>query len=115
MRRKIFLHTIAMLCILPFALMVIRSVQGSGGGFSLIQYGLLLQSPRFFRAFWNSVVYTGIILFFNLPLSLLAAYAFSRFRFRHINLFPDSLVQNLNNGFFNVSCCTLHCRFANIT
>lgn len=82
MRRKIFLHTIAVLCILPFALMVIRSVQGSGGGFSLIQYGLLLQSPRFFRAFWNSVVYTGIILLFNLPLSLLAAYAFSRFRFR---------------------------------
>ncbi len=82
MRRKILLHTIALLCIVPFALMLLRSVQGSGGGFSLIQYGLLLQSPRFFRAFWNSVVYTGVILLFNLPLSLLAAYAFSRFNFR---------------------------------
>src|SRR5690606_1142775 len=32
--------------------------------------------------FWNSVIYTFVIIGINIPLSLLAAYGFSRFEFK---------------------------------
>ena len=82
MKKRLFLWPVALCCLLPFALMLIGSLR-VGGQVSAAQYSAaLLQSPRFFRAFWNSVLYTAVILAVNLPISLLAAYGFSRFRFR---------------------------------
>ncbi len=81
MKRRFFFYLLAVVCLTPFALNVLYALQGDAG-WSLIQFGLLLQSPRFFIAFWNSVLYTFVILAFNLPTSMLAAYAFSRFSFR---------------------------------
>ncbi len=62
--------------------MVYNSFLDIDGGFSLTQYGALLCNVRFFRAFWNSVGYTFVILVFSLPISLTAAYGFSRFDFK---------------------------------
>lgn len=68
------------LCLLPFAMLLYNSVWN--GSFTLEQYGrALLQSPRFFRGFWNSVLYTGAILLVNIPVSLVAAYGYTRFSF----------------------------------
>ena len=69
-------------CLFPFCLMLASSFK-MGGHFTLRQYGvLLLQTPGFFTGFWNSVLYTLVILLVNIPLSLLAAYGFSRFHFK---------------------------------
>ena len=82
MRKKLLLWAVGGLCLLPL-LMVLRGSLFWEGGLSLRQYGvILLQTPRFMRGFWNSVCYTGLILLVNVPLSLLAAYGFTRFRFR---------------------------------
>ena len=81
-RRNLPLWAIGGLCLAPLALVLWGSLF-YGDRFSLRQYGLmLLQTPQFMRAFWNSVFYTGLILLVNVPLSLLSAYGFSRFRFR---------------------------------
>ena len=81
MRKRTVSAVIALVCVIPFLLMAFESLQ-SEGNFGLTQYLLLLQNSRFFHAFWNSVLYTAAILAVNLPLSLLAAYGFSRFVFR---------------------------------
>ena len=81
MRKRTVSAVIALVCVIPFLLMALESVQ-SEGNWGLTQYILLLQNNRFFHAFWNSVLYTAAILAVNLPLSLLAAYGFSRFVFR---------------------------------
>ena len=81
MRKRTVSAVIALVCVIPFLLMALESLQ-SEGNLGLTQYLLLLQNNRFFHAFWNSVLYTAAILAVNLPLSLLAAYGFSRFVFR---------------------------------
>lgn len=82
MKKKIVLWGVAAICVLPFLLMLLGSLK-MGGNFTLRQYGMaLLQTPQFFTGFWNSVMYTAVILAFNVPLGLLAAYGFSRFKFR---------------------------------
>lgn len=82
MRKKLPLWVVGGLCLLPL-LMTLWGSLAWDGELSLRQYGLiLLQTPRFMRGFWNSVCYTGLILLVNVPLSLLTAYGFTRFRFR---------------------------------
>lgn len=78
--RRICYGLLVVICLLPFVMLLYNSIWSKG--FSLEQYGrALLQSPKFFRGFWNSVLYTGAILLVNIPISLLAAYGFTRFRF----------------------------------
>lgn len=82
MKKKITLYLVGAVCVIPFFLMLLGSIK-FGGSFSLRQYGeVLLQTPQFFTAFWNSVLYTAVILAVNVPLSLIAAYGFSRFNFK---------------------------------
>ncbi len=75
-------YATAIICILPLFMMILYSLKNSSGGtWSLLQYArVLLQTPDFFQGFWNSVLYTGVTLAFNIPISLLAAYGFSFFK-----------------------------------
>ena len=51
------------------------------GRFSFAQYNeLLLLTPNYFRWFWNSFGSTFCILIFNIPVSLLAGFAFSQYK-----------------------------------
>ncbi len=81
--KNVFIFLLAIFCLLPWAIMLIKSLQGPAGDFDLQQYGrALLQTERFFRGFWNSVIYTVVIIAINIPVSLLAAYGFTQFSFR---------------------------------
>src|SRR5690606_28805444 len=81
--KNFLIYSISILCLLPMIIMIINSFKGYNGGFSLVQYGkALFQTEDFFRGFWNSVIYTFVIIGINIPLSLLAAYGFSRFEFK---------------------------------
>ncbi len=82
MTKRLCFRLIALLCLLPFGLMVLSSFENPSGGWGVEQYWLLLKTPRFFTAFWNSFIYTLVIIAFNIPVSLMAAYAFSRFNFK---------------------------------
>jgi len=63
--------------------MVLKSFSGTVAGLKLEQYGrALFQTEKFMRGFWNSVIYTVVIIAINLPVSLLAAYGFTQFNFR---------------------------------
>lgn len=77
-------YVVAIICILPLVMVVVYSLTNPmEGGVSFLQYArVLLQTPDFFQGFWNSCLYTGVILAFNIPLSLLAAYGFSYFRWK---------------------------------
>lgn len=80
--KNIFIFLLSIFCLLPLIVMIIKSFQGMSGGFTMEQYGrALFQTEDFFIGFWNSVIYTVVIIAINLPLSLLAAYGFSRFTF----------------------------------
>lgn len=82
-RKNILIYLFSFVCILPFLIMIIYSFKGSNGGFSLSQYGrLLFQTEDFYIGFWNSVIYTFVIIGINIPISLLSAYGFTRFNFR---------------------------------
>ncbi len=81
--KNFLIYFISILCLLPMIIMIINSFKGYNGAFSLAQYGkALFQTEDFFRGFWNSVIYTFVIIGINIPLSLLAAYGFSRFEFK---------------------------------
>lgn len=87
MIRKIFKNTFiyifSLICILPMMIMIIYSFKSLDGSFSLVQYGkALFQTEDFFVGFWNSIIYTSVIMGINIPLSLISAYGFSRFNFR---------------------------------
>lgn len=63
--------------------MIVKSFSGTVGGLTLEPYGrALFQTQKFMRGFWNSVIYTVVIIAINLPVSLLAAYGFTQFNFR---------------------------------
>jgi multiple sugar transport system permease protein len=63
--------------------MIVYSFKDMDGSFSLVQYGkALFQTEDFFIGFWNSIIYTFVIIGINIPLSLLSAYGFSRFNFK---------------------------------
>lgn len=81
--RNFFIYSFALVCILPLFIMVLYSFRGADGSFSLMQYGrALFQMEDFFMGFWNSIIYTFVIIGFNIPISLLSAYGFSRFDFK---------------------------------
>lgn len=42
----------------------------------------MFQTEDFYTGFWNSVIYTFVIIGINIPISLLGAYGFSRFNFK---------------------------------
>ena len=88
----------ALFCLLPFAITVVSSLLPSGaaiaGGATLppdasllrhvsfLQYEqVLLRSPQYLLWFWNSIKITSCTLLIAIPLSLTAAYGFSKFRF----------------------------------
>ena len=80
--KKMSMGVLAAICIIPFAILFLFSVF-SENKLSLLQYlTALLQTPAFMKGFWNSVLYTFVIIVFNIPISLLAGYAFAFFRFR---------------------------------
>lgn len=80
----LMLFCISVACVLPY----ISALKGSflsdkEGVFSLIQYGqVLLLNRAFYTWFWNSVLMVGGIVCINLPISLMAGYGFSQYRFR---------------------------------
>lgn len=81
--RHIVIYTFALLCILPLAIMIFYSIRDTQGTYTLQQYiKALFFSSDFLRGYWNALMYTGFIILFNVPLSLLSAYGFSRFKFK---------------------------------
>lgn len=81
--KNTFIYIFSLICILPMMIVIVYSLKGTDGGFSLVQYGkALFQTEDFFIGFWNSVIYTFLIIGLNIPLSLLSAYGFSRFNFK---------------------------------
>ncbi len=77
------IYLFAALCLLPLVVMVYHSFRGGEGGFSFWQYTrALFFTEDFLRGYWNALFYTGLIILFNVPLSLLSAYGFSQFKFR---------------------------------
>jgi len=91
MDRKIFknilIYSFSLICILPMLVMIIYSFRSIDGNFSLVQYGkALFQTEDFFIGFWNSIIYTFVIIGINIPLSLLSAYGFTRFKFKSKNI-----------------------------
>lgn len=81
--KNIFIYIFSIICILPMMVMLIYSFKGIDGSFTFAQYGkALLQTEDFFIGFWNSIIYTFIIIGVNIPISLLSAYGFSRFNFK---------------------------------
>lgn len=85
--KNIFIYLFSLICILPMLIMIIYSFKGIYGGFSLVQYGLaLFHTEDFFIGFWNSIIYTFIIIAINVPLSLFGAYGFSTFDFKGKNI-----------------------------
>lgn len=79
----------SLVCMFPFCAAAVGSFAREGGGpfaVTLRQYGeVLLLNKAFYIWFWNSVLTVGGILCINLPVSLLAGYAFSQYRFRGRN------------------------------
>ncbi|MCR4888803.1 MAG: carbohydrate ABC transporter permease [Ruminococcus sp.] len=53
---------------------------------------LLLFTPEFYKVFWNSIMITGTILLFQVIVSVPAAWAFSRFKFKGRKLIFDLYV-----------------------
>ncbi len=83
MLQNAFIYIFSLICILPMMIMIVYSFKGTDGSFSFVQYGMaLFQTEDFFIGFWNSIIYTFIIIGTNIPLSLLSAYGFSRFNFK---------------------------------
>lgn len=80
--KNIFIYFLAFFCLLPLVIMIFNSFRVTTG-FGLEQYiKVLLQSELFMQGFWNSVLYTVIIICINVPISLLAAYGFTYFKFK---------------------------------
>ena len=80
--QRIALSLFAVLCLIPAVLLVLNSFT-LFGQLSLAQYeDVLLYQKEFYLWFWNSVGYTAAILVIHLPISVLAAYGFTQYRFR---------------------------------
>ena len=92
--KKALIHIIAMvvsvICVLPLIVTLLHSFfpfgslsQVSKDGFTFDQYSeILLLAPEFFGWFWNSFRSTFLILLFNIPISLMAGFAFSQYKLR---------------------------------
>lgn len=80
---KIIIYVFSAICIFPLLVMIIKSLQDTQGHLSMSQYiKAIFFTEDFFVGYWNSLIYTSCIIAFNVPLSVLAAYGFSRFRFK---------------------------------
>lgn len=80
--KNIFVYSLALFCLLPFCIMIVNSFKIMNG-FGIEQYvRALFQTDLFLRGFWNSVLYTVVIIAVNIPVSLLAAYGFTYFDFK---------------------------------
>lgn len=76
------IYLFVLLCTAPVAVVFLRSFRGAEGGLSAVSYlQALFRTEDFYRAYWNSVAYTVLIILFNIPISVLTAYGFFRFRF----------------------------------
>lgn len=79
--QKLLLSLTALCCLAPVIYLLYSSLRG-GEGFSLRQYEeILLNTKEFYTWFWNSFGYTLAILLLGIPISILAAYGFSMYRF----------------------------------
>lgn len=81
--QRLLLSLIALCCLVPMVYLLIRSL-GARGGVSQYEQ-VLLASKEFYTWLWNSARYTGLILLWNIPVSVLAAFGLSQFRFRGRN------------------------------
>ena len=80
--QRMALSLFAVLCLVPAVLLILNSFAWFGG-VSLSQYeDVLLYQKEFYLWFWNSVGYTAATLAIHLPVSILAAYGFTQYRFR---------------------------------
>ncbi len=85
--KKIPLHLVAVFVVIisisPLIIVFHRSIL-TGFNENRLSFSLylelLLLTPEYFNWFWNSFSYTFFILIFNVPLSLLAGFAFSRYK-----------------------------------
>ncbi|MDU5080056.1 carbohydrate ABC transporter permease [Tissierella carlieri] len=85
--KNMFIYSFSLICILPILIMIIYSFKSIDGNFSLVQYGkALFQTEDFFIGFWNSIIYTFVIIGINIPFALLSAYGFTRFKFKSKNI-----------------------------
>lgn len=77
--QRVLLSLIALCCLLPMVYLLWGSLAGRGG---VSQYErVLLDSREFYTWLWNSAGYTALILLLHIPISILAAYGLSQFRF----------------------------------
>ena len=77
--QRVVLALIALCCLLPMIYLLYASLAGRDG---VSQYEkILLDSKEFYTWFWNSACYTALILLIHIPVSILAAYGLSQFRF----------------------------------
>lgn len=89
---RIIILVFSVLCLLPLVVTVLSSFMSFGemGGaahlipqdFTLRQFEeILLKTPQYLIWFWNSFKITFLTLIIAIPLSLMAAYGFSKFKF----------------------------------
>ena len=85
-KNRFWLYAVAILCILPFLIVFIFSLVFDNK-IGLLQYVfLLVQNPIFIKGFWNSMLYTGTILVFHIPISIFSAYFFTFFKVKNKTL-----------------------------
>lgn len=79
--QKLFLSAVAVCCLLPAAFLIWNALQ-TDHALSLGQFEeVLLYDWPFYVWLWNSVRYAAAILAIQIPVSIFAAYGFSRFDF----------------------------------
>ena len=89
---RIIIIAFALFCLIPALVTVLSSfmtidettgaVDFALKNFTLVQFEeVLLETPRYLLWFWNSFKITGLTLVLAIPVSLTAAYGFSKFKF----------------------------------
>ena len=83
MGKRIFLTVLGIVCVFPLGMLAGQSFSVSPGEPAVWQYWMtLFRNIRFYAWFWNSFFSVVCIIILAVPVSLLAGYGFSQFRFR---------------------------------
>jgi multiple sugar transport system permease protein len=95
MPMTVFLWILSVVMIFPFVMMVIISFRPAGLAYQpffyvykpiISNYRTILGNENFFNWYYNTIITVGTTIIFRLIVTLPAAYAFSRLRFRGNNL-----------------------------
>lgn len=75
------------LCIIPFGIVLYRSLIGEDGGFSLkAYYDVFLAEPVYLIRFWKSLAMCVVIMAGQMIVSVMAGYGFAKFEFPGKNI-----------------------------